>query len=415
MKMLRQAIALLLAFSLTMAISVGWRSVSASDTLLVRKNIVDLTPTEKMAFVNAIKTLKTTTLPGRQISIYDEFVVQHVAAMGLMSQDAKGPAAGHDGAHESSIILPWHREFIWRFETALRSVDPNVTLPYWDWTNPQALAAIFADDFAGGNGEGVEISIPDAGNFTGGPVVSGAFTAANGWTLLPELHITPDGKPMGEVLLRFMQLPPTNSYPLSEADIDPILAANDYDTFRQAIEGFIKLNPSDEATPGVFMHNYFHSFVGGASFDPSVGRPEPLGTMASLASSIYDPVFWLIHANVDRLWAEWQQNGHAGSKYYPAQGGHYGENLGDRMWPWDGGESTPGNQGTGDQLSLLPVVSAKDIVTPGDTLDLSNYGFIYDTLMSTNTKPGTRIAVLSLVAFATISWRLQPRQARQKS
>lgn len=415
MKMFRRAIAFLLAVSL-IAISIGsGSSVSADDNLAVRKNIIDLTATEKAAFIKAIKTLKTTTLPEHKISIYDEFVAQHVAAMGLMSKDAKGPAAGHDGAHESSILLPWHREFIWRFETALQSVDPNVTLPYWDWTNPQALTAIFSDDFAGGNGEGVTISIPDAGNFTGGAVVSGTFSAANGWNLYPELHITPDGQPMGEVLLRFMQLPPTNNYPLPQADVDRILAANDYDTFRQAIEGFIQLNPSGQPTTGVFMHNYFHSFVGGANFNPSVGRPEPLGTMASLASSIYDPVFWLIHANVDRLWAEWQQSGHAGSQYYPAQGGHYGENLSDRMWPWDGGESTPANQGTGDQLSLLPAVPANDLVTPADTLDLSRYNYTYATLKNTNTKSSSRIAVLSLTIFATITWRLQSQQLSRRS
>lgn len=414
MKMFRRAIAFLLAVSvITIAIGLG-SSVSAESNLVVRKNIIDLTPTEKAAFINAIKTLKNTTLPGHQISIYDEFVAQHVAAMGLMSKDAKGPAAGHDGAHESSILLPWHREFIWRFEAALRSVDPHVSLPYWDWTNPQALAAIFSDDFAGGNGEGVTISIPNAGNFTGGAVVSGTFTAAEGWNLHPDLHITPDGKPMGEVLLRFMQLPPTDSYPVPQADVDRILATNDYDTFRQAIEGFIKLNPSSQPTTGVFMHNYFHSFVGGANFDPSVGRPEPLGTMASLASSIYDPVFWSIHANVDRLWAEWQQNGRAGSDYYPTQGGHYGENLRDRMWPWDGGESTPGNQGTGNQLSLLPTVPVNDIVTPADTLDLSEYDYTYDTLATANTKSGSQVAFLSLTTiFASITWRLKPKQLKR--
>ena len=160
------------------------------------------------------------------------------------------------------------------------------------------------------------------------------------------------------------------------------------------------------------MHNYFHSFVGGATFDPGVGRPAPLGTMASLASSIYDPVFWLIHANVDRLWAEWQQNGHAGSDYYPDRGGHYGENLGDRMWPWDGGESTPGDRGTGDLLSLLPTVPSSDIVTPANTLDLSNYGYIYDTFTSADSKSSSRIGILCLAAFATISWRLQ--QGRPK-
>jgi tyrosinase len=134
----------------------------------------------------------------------------------------------------------------------------------------------------------------------------------------------------------------------------------------------------------VFQHNYFHSFVGGATFDPAVGRPEALGTMADLSSSINDPVFWLIHSNVDRLWAEWQANGHEGSNYYPASGGHYGENLNDRLWPWDGGESTPANWTPGDLLSLLPAFSQDDIVTAADTLDLRKYSYSYDTVIRAN-------------------------------
>ena len=121
--------------------------------------------------------------------------------------------------------------------------------------------------------------------------------------------------------------------------------------------------------------------VGGGSFVGGVGRPEPLGSLADLATSINDPVFWLVHSNVDRLWAEWQASGHEGSDYYPAVGGHYGENLNDRMWPWDGGESTPANGGPGDSLSLLPVFSANDIVTPRDTLDFRKYRYTYDTLI----------------------------------
>jgi hypothetical protein len=38
----------------------------------------------------------------------------------------------------------------------------------------------------------------------------------------------------------------------------------------------------------------------------AVGGPDGVGTMAG-ASSPADPLFWLHHANVDRLWAEWQQ------------------------------------------------------------------------------------------------------------
>ncbi len=406
----------------------------------VRKNVVDLTPQEKKAFVNAVRTLKNTIPKGSNISIYDQFVAVHVGAMGLMYNDAQGPAAGHDGAHESALLLPWHRELIYRFEKALQSVDSKVTLPYWDWTDSKALEVIFNDDFMGPNGQGVTLNIPadlsnvqggpdgqsgnpnipdsanvqggsdgqsinpnipDSGNVQGGPdmsgsdgqsgnpniplitvkggpVQSGPFSAASGWFANPDLHFKPSGESFGKQILRFLQVPPTNNYPLPKEDIEQILAIDDYETFRPALEGFIKIDSATkQPTNGVFLHNYFHSFVGGATFDPAVGRPSPLGTMADLATSINDPVFWLIHANVDRLWAEWQNAGHAGSNYYPAAGGHYGENLNDRLWPWDGGESTPANWGPGDLLSLLPRFSSADIVTPADTLNFRKYGYIY--------------------------------------
>ncbi len=366
----------------------------------VRKNVVDLTSEEKDAFVNALVTLKNTVPEGSKVSIYDQFVATHVGAMGLMSKHAQGPAAGHDGAHESSILLPFHREFISRFEKALQSVDPDVTLPYWDWTNPKALDVIFKDDFLGPNGKGRTIKIPGVGSFEGGPVMSSAFSEANGWVVNPDLHLKPSEESMGTSLLRYLQVPPVNSYPIPKADEDQILAVDDYDTFRKALEGFGKLDSQGKLTiPGVYMHNYTHGLVGGATFDPAIGVPDPLGTMASLSSSLNDPVFWLVHSNVDRLWAEWQEDGHEGSDYYPSTGGHYGENLNDRMWPWDGGESTPMNMGAGDTLSLLPVLSPNDIVTPADTLDFSKYGYTYDTLIVPVPEPSSTLGILGLGAL----------------
>ncbi|MDF5729064.1 MAG: tyrosinase family protein [Rhizonema sp. PD38] len=410
----------------------------------VRKNVVDLTPEEKSAFVEAVRTLKTTIADGSNISIYDQFVAVHVGAMGLMFDSAQGPAAGHDGAHESALILPWHRELVYRFEKALQSVNPDVTIPYWDWTDPQALDVIFSDDFMGPNGQGVTQNIPlnnnqSAGPTTasgsegtstnmsdfsgmtgsdaqgppaniadlsgadgqgppsdiptisvqGGPVVSGPFTVDNGWVAIPDLHFkSTTQETFGNAILRFLEVPPTNNYPIPKEDIEQVLAINDYNTFRPALEGFIKVDSTGQQTQGVFLHNYFHSFIGGATFDFTVGRPSALGTMADLSSSINDPVFWLVHSNVDRLWAEWQKRGHEGSNYYPASGGHYGENLNDRLWPWDGGESTPANWGPGNLLSYIPSFSPDDIVTPATTLNFRKYGYTYDTLKGFKRKSG---------------------------
>ncbi|MGB2713656.1 MAG: tyrosinase family protein [Vicinamibacterales bacterium] len=77
-----------------------------------RKNYRDLTPVERDRLVQAL---------------------YHVKALGIVDQYA----AEHEthfshGIHTSSHFLPWHRDFIRRFEDALRTYHPAVTLPYWN-------------------------------------------------------------------------------------------------------------------------------------------------------------------------------------------------------------------------------------------------------------------------------------------
>ncbi len=46
-----------------------------------------------------------------------------------------------------------------------------------------------------------------------------------------------------------------------------------------------------------------------------------------------DPVFWLHHAFIDKLWAEWQRR-HPGSGYLPAAGTPNVIDLRETMRPW---------------------------------------------------------------------------------
>lgn len=354
----------------------------AVDTteLQQRKSVSTLTAEEKAAFVTALKTLKTTIPKGQTLSIYDQFVLRHVLTMGFrQSLGAEGDARGNP-AHSYPAFLPWHRQFLKDFELALQSVDPSITLPYWDWTDAQALDVILADDFLGPNGSGTTIDLSDAGQFEGGEVQTGLFAD---WKLDPNLHFDPIRMvSLGTHLIRFVQLPPFNQYPLPQSAITQLLSTDNYEVFNALLEGALELRDG-EYQEVWFYHSYMHSLIGGSRVDQldwSKATPhqeQSLGTMDSIPSSPYDPIFWLHHANVDRLWAKWQAQGHSGPSFYPNKGKPFGHNLNDPMWPWDGGRSEPGHYGIRDLRSQLVTPAKQQVITAADVLNISQLGYVY--------------------------------------
>jgi tyrosinase len=115
------------------------------------------------------------------------------------------------------------------------------------------------------------------------------------------------------------------------------------------------------------------------------------GFISSIGTAARDPLFFLLHCNVDRLWAKWQR---ANSRFNPAVAASYdgaghpiGHNLPDTMWPWNGVTGAPRPPtAPGGAMAPSPCVSA-----PGpqprvrDSLDyqgrinaVSRMGFDYD-------------------------------------
>jgi len=326
----------LLAALLLVAVPGAFTPATASPTgpvLLVRKDVKDLTPQEKAEFVSAILKLKETPSPfDSKLSYYDQFVWWHRQAF----------LCNIDAAHMWASFLPWHREFLLLFEQALQQVsgDPTLTVPYWDWTDPNSTAAVFAPDFMGGMGVAKH-------NYA---VMNGPFRAGQ-WRLNIVDQKANDYYGRHFLVRRFgtklgAALPTAGD--VSRALAKPVYDVAPYDatvrpwrSFRQYMEGWrgVKRMECQDglmnvvSTPGAphDMHNGVHLWVGGVwGFDNAHGPHQ--GTMA-LNTSPNDPVFWLHHSNIDRIWAQWERM--HGRQYEPVSGAKKGQNIGDSMWPYN--------------------------------------------------------------------------------
>ncbi|MGQ4420050.1 tyrosinase family protein [Streptomyces sp. SAS_269] len=255
--------------------------------MTVRKNQADLTADEKRRFTGAVLELKRS---GR----YDEFVRTHNGF--IMSDTDTGERTGH----RSPSFLPWHRRFLLDFERALQSVDASVALPYWDWSTDRTVrASLWAPDFLGGTGRGSD-----------GRVMDGPFAAATGdWTI----GVRVDGRSF----LRRSLGSGVRELP-TPAEVESVLAMPVYDMapYNSASDGF---RNHLEGWRGVNLHNRVHVWVG--------------GRMATGVSP-NDPVFWLHHAYIDKLWAQWQRR-HPDSGYVPADWTPDVVDLNETMKPWN--------------------------------------------------------------------------------
>jgi len=259
--------------------------------MAVRKNQATLTAKEKRDFVNAVLELKRA---GR----YDSFVSTHNSF--IVGDTDNGERTGH----RSPSFLPWHRKFLLQFEQALQSIDPNVTLPYWDWTADRTpSSSIWGADFLGGNGRSSD-----------GQVTTGPFAFSGGkWTL----GVRPDSRSY----LRRALGSAVASLP-TRAEAESVLAISTYDAapWNSSSEGF---RNNLEGWRGVNLHNRVHVWVGGHM-------------MTGMSPN--DPVFWLHHCFIDKLWAEWQRR-HSGQGYVPTGGTANVVDLNDTMKPWN--DTTP--------------------------------------------------------------------------
>ncbi|HWS39029.1 MAG TPA: tyrosinase family protein [Actinoplanes sp.] len=220
-----------------------------------RKSIAAMTSAEKTAFANALRTFKTTAAPsGRR---YNWYIDQHITYFARTNDQISH-------AHQAPSFFPWHREYLRLLELDLQGVsgNPNLFIPYWDWTQ---TASPFTADFCG--------------TITNGSVNSGNFSPNWGWSIY-----------RSSIQTNFLQrrLGQGASRPTTAA-VNNVQAFTVYD--QSPWNGTV--SNSYRNRNEIELHNRVHNYVGG-----HMGTREAPN----------DPVFWLHHCNIDRLWWLWQQN-----------------------------------------------------------------------------------------------------------
>ncbi|MDQ3893844.1 MAG: tyrosinase family protein [Actinomycetota bacterium] len=277
--------------------------------MAVRRNILTNAPA-RAGYIRGVKLLKgegsgTTTRslgipgPSKELSTFDLFVVWHHWAM---EQFTPPTQSDRNAAHRGPVFLPWHRHMLILLEAQLQRVlrDQSFGLPYWDWAADgerpkpdQPRSRLWGPSCMGGDGD------PAAG----GAVANGPFSATSGWRV--EVAANSNG------VLRSVNRPLRRAFSVGlglplRSQVGQALTQTPYDAapwsalsagFRNRLEGWFP----PATTP--HLHNRVHVWVGGDML---------------LSSSPNDPVFYLNHCNVDRIWAAWQRR-HTASPYRPDQ------------------------------------------------------------------------------------------------
>lgn len=242
----------------------------------IRRNIASVDPVERRLLRDAFVELNRRYFPGKRTD-------KPPGGVSWWFKQDEIHQATH--VHSGPEFLPWHREIVNRLEKMLREINPLLTLHYWDWTqNPRRIPNANLD-----NGRTGTLNLFDDLMGYGGETLA---AIGKPWADAGFYDPTRDDDPKKPLFDQYrddLADPDHNNpadpplvvnrrvfgSPASTLDDDAILRADDYADMRLVLER---------------VHGDMHNFV----------------VMGGQHISFRDPFVFLLHSNVDRLFARWQ-------------------------------------------------------------------------------------------------------------
>jgi len=195
----------------------------------------------------------------------------YIDAGAPLPEDPLNPTYWNQCQHQSWYFWPWHRAYLWTFEDIVAAAVVSLggpadwALPYWNYSNANdPNATTLPQEFT-------DQALPDG---TIKPLnIAGRFGT---------------GVPAGDAALDRSIV-----YDTFVGDEDgPVLGVGGPNT---AFSHSGNANGLLEDYP----HNLVHVDIGGQ------GGAVGYGLMSNPATAALDPIFWIHHSNIDRLWEVW--------------------------------------------------------------------------------------------------------------
>ena len=166
-----------------------------------------------------------------------------------------------DAGAEEVHFLAWHRMYTYHLEDIIRELSgmDDFALPYWGYTNDNIEDKIMPEIFRDST--------------------SNLFESAR-WTSLNKGEPI-DEKTMGTAL-----------------DLTTLMQYTDYQLFNQ----------NTDAAPHGAMHNYIGngSKLKSGKYDNKITQTTTrTGLMGDVPTAGFDPIFWMHHSNIDRIYQQW--------------------------------------------------------------------------------------------------------------
>ena len=236
----------------------------------IRRNLAQVDPSERALLRDAFLELNRRFFPGIRTDSIPGGVTW------WFKQDEIHQSTHVHGGPE---FVPWHREIVNRLEAMLRQINPQLSLHYWDWTqDPRSIPNanlgggtigtlnLFTPNFMGYGGATSQVIGPPWQNAVAPWRSDGYYVPG----VTPDRDSTGNPADPPREVRRFV-----SGTPITAAQDNAIVNAGDYATMRGLLES---------------AHNAMHGFV----------------AMGGAHISFRDPFVFLLHSNVDRLFARWQ-------------------------------------------------------------------------------------------------------------